>query len=106
MEGVPRAGAPEGLRLFFREGYPDAGKIVAVEVRETPGLSFSAPVTIVETPAIGSGGQQAHSFFDVAPDGRVVLAERLTQLEPSELVVVRNWTRELEDLFSDTDLSR
>jgi Tol biopolymer transport system component len=98
--------AREGLRLFYREGYPAAGRIVAVEVREAPGLSLSAPVTVVETLATGSGAQQAYAFFDVAPDGRVLLAERLTQLEPSELVVVRNWVRELDELFSDPSHSR
>jgi serine/threonine-protein kinase len=97
--------APEALRLLYREGYPDAGRIVAVEVRETPGLSLSAPVTVVETRAIGSGGHVSYSFFDVASDGRVLLPERLTQLEPSELVVVRNWPRELEALFADSGQS-
>jgi hypothetical protein len=42
----------------------------------------------------------------VARDGRVVLSERLTGMEPNELVVVRNWVRELEELFSDSPHSR
>jgi len=98
--------APEGLRLFYREGYPDAGRILAVDISTDRGLALSTPVTVVETPAIGSGAHFAYSFFDVAPDGRVVLSERLSGLEPSELVVVRNWVRELEELFSGPDHSR
>jgi hypothetical protein len=35
-----------------------------------------------------------------------VLSERLSDLEPNELVVVRNWVRELEELFSDPPHSR
>jgi serine/threonine-protein kinase len=98
--------APEGLRLFYREGYPGAGRILAVDISPDRGLPLSTPVTVVETPAIGSGAHRAYSFFDVARDGRVVLAERLSGLEPNELVVVRNWVRELEELFSDAPRSR
>jgi len=85
----------DGSELLYLNG----GKMMAVEVRTEPEFRAGQPVLLFERDRCLT----AHSFFnyDVASDGRFVMAESLQDEVPTDLVLVFNWFEELKAKFRE-----
>jgi Tol biopolymer transport system component len=92
--GSEPAWSREGRELLFRVGgrHP---KFMAVEVRTTPALQFSAPRLLFSSDLRSGGpGVRANEFreYDVSRDGNEIIALRAVAVEePSQLALVTHW---------------
>jgi eukaryotic-like serine/threonine-protein kinase len=79
----------DGKELFFRDGH---SALVAVPVREVPGaLQFGTPQSLVTQWSV-----VGQPFFDVAPDGKKILLDRMARDVSQSVTVVTNFTAELK----------
>ena len=94
--GTQPAWSPTSDELFYYR--PDDGAMVAVSIVTTPRLSIGDENVLFQTSELLDRG---HRTYDVAPDGDAFLMLKPIddgrQL-PEEIVVVQNWTVELERL--------
>ena len=82
-----------GKELFYLS--PNAGKLMSVTIKPGATFTFDQPRPLFSTVAYVPGG--ATQPYDVSPDDKRFLFLRETsQNERSELIVVQNWTSELE----------
>jgi Tol biopolymer transport system component len=91
--GVMPVWAPSGREIFYRNG----DKMMAVPIESTA-QSFipGTPAMLFEKSYVTSEGDQ---FYDVAPDGqRFVMLKPNQPRDAGSIVVVQDWTRELERL--------
>jgi Tol biopolymer transport system component len=76
---------------------PEAGRILAVDVREVDGgLQFGPPQTIYEGSSLSSSPERP--IYDVHPDGRLLLIRRASPAAPndtSHVVVALDWAASL-----------
>jgi len=67
---------------------------MAVEVSSAPPLDVSAPEPLVEDKFSSTDG--AHTFYDVMPDGKLIMLETAGARQGAYVNVVVNWFEELE----------
>ena len=80
--------SPDGKQLYYMDS---VSSILTVPVRESDGaLQFGAPQTLVDRWTIV--GLQ---FYDVAPDGKRILLDRVAQQVSPSVTVVTNFAAEL-----------
>jgi Tol biopolymer transport system component len=95
-EQVSRGGGTEplwgnaGRELFYRN---ETGKLVAIEF--APGASFKVVSQQVLFDASGYLAEDFHAGYAVAPDDRTFYFIRPLPGPPPQMVLVRNWLREL-----------
>ncbi len=80
----------DGKQLLFRSG----DRLFAVSVSESPDLRLTNPALVLEAPFDRSPYSE-HAYYDVAPDGRFLVA---ADASATELQVVTNWFQELNRL--------
>ena len=87
--GTEPVWARDGRRLFYRS----PTHMMSVDVTLGSSLELSAPAQVFEDSFHTLG--DAHSYYDVAPDGRFVMLESGVETQRFVNVVV-NWSEELE----------
>jgi Tol biopolymer transport system component len=79
----------DGKEIYYMDL---AGNLLEVSVKEIGGaLQFGSPQTLVSKWTIVN-----QPLFDVAPDGKKILLDRVAQQVTQPLTVVTNWTTELK----------
>jgi eukaryotic-like serine/threonine-protein kinase len=80
-----------GRELIYRR--PD-GATMAVTISRTPAFTIGEPVVLFEDNGYGRpGGSRS---WDIAPDGRFLMVKERTPATAGSLVVVQNWSEELQ----------
>ena len=76
----------DGRRLYY---WDERGKLMAASIQARPSLTVLSRTEVADdfSLALGLGG--TYGQFDVAPDGRVLAAEQMSNT--FELILVRNW---------------
>ena len=76
----------DGRRLYY---WDERGKLMAATIQARPSLTVLSRTEVADdfSLALGLGG--TYGQFDVAPDGRVLAAEQMSNT--FELILVRNW---------------
>lgn len=101
-----RAWSKNSNELFYRN---NSDQMMSVRFSITDGeLVLDRPVMLFRLPAWLGGGTSVRATYDVAPDGRFlvnqpitdVAAERARVMFPSGLRFVLNWTEEIERLLA------
>ena len=80
----------DGRRILYRSDT----HVMAVEVSSAPPLDVSAPEPLVEDTFMNEAG--AHTFYDVMPDGKLIMLEADGARQGTHVNVVVNWFQELE----------
>ncbi len=80
----------DGKTLYY---WDQRGNLVAVSIQPSPVLAITGSRDIETTAVLSSGGGQSTGLFDIAPDGRVLMAEDVPG--SFQLILVRNWTAAL-----------
>jgi len=83
-----------GRELFYVS--PGSGKLMSVAVKPGATFAFEQPRPLFSTVPYVSGGSMP--AYNVGPDDkRFLFLRESAQNERSELIVVQNWTRELQE---------
>ena len=78
--------------LYYRNG----GAVMAVEITN------SSPPSVHERRVYFNGGALRWApWFDVTPDGKLVMVDLGKAVEDDRLLVIRNWRREVEARLSE-----
>jgi hypothetical protein len=91
--------SPDGRELFYKR--VSDGAMMAVPVETAAAFTHRDPVELFGNkgwpagPVPGGGGVRT---WDVAPDGRFLMVKGDANYLPSRIVVVQNWTQELQRL--------
>ena len=80
----------DGRKIVYRSGT----HVMAVEVSSGPPLDVSAPEPLVEDTFWNAPG--AHTYYDVMPDGNLIILQAEGAREGTYVNVVVNWFQELE----------
>ncbi len=78
--------ARDGRQLYF---WDQRGKLIVATVRARPALAVESVREIGGDVALATGGGQSTGLFDIAPDGRVLVAAQMPG--SFNLILVRNW---------------
>ena len=87
----------DGTEIFYRTGF-FGNVMMAVPFRATSGLEVGQPEQLFASPILAYASEPigAHPVYDVAEDGRFLIAKRVSPpLEPRPMNVVTNWFQEL-----------
>jgi serine/threonine protein kinase len=85
----------DGKEIFYENG----GKLMAARViSETPELRFETPRMLFEGGFAHDDTDPGLRFFDSASDGRLLMIEAAGATNKASIVVVKNWTQELDRL--------
>jgi serine/threonine-protein kinase len=87
--------SPDGRWLYY---YTRSGRVFGVPVETSPTFRLGSPTSMFDLPPVySSAGTASWRMWDIAPDGRflTVVPGGIGQ---SQVVVVLNWTEELERL--------
>jgi serine/threonine-protein kinase len=76
----------DGKSLYY---WDQRGKLVVVSIQTRPALAVSASRDFGGTAVLSTGGGQSSGLFDIAPDGRVLMAEDVPG--SFQVILVRNW---------------
>src|SRR5262245_23077425 len=76
--------SPDSREVFYRRG----NDVMAAPVETVPALRAGAPHRLFTGPYAGVDGDRK---FDVAPDGRFLMIERINESISRQLIVVQNW---------------
>jgi serine/threonine protein kinase/Tol biopolymer transport system component len=85
----------DGRELYYLQSDLAGSRVFAVGVDTSSGFHASVPVLLFEGPYAGAGNQYGQSF-DVAPDGRFLIAKLDESAPPPEIRLVLNWFEELK----------
>ena len=88
--GVQPIWSRDGRKLFYRS----STHVMAVEVSSGPPFDVSAPEPLVEDTFLNAAG--AHTYYDVMPDGNLIMLQAEGAREGTYVNVVVNWFQELE----------
>jgi len=84
--------------IWSRDGrkivYRSATDVMAVDVSSHPVLDVSAPETLVQDTFLNTPG--GHTYYDVMPDGKLIMLEADDARAEAHVNVVVNWFQELE----------
>jgi eukaryotic-like serine/threonine-protein kinase len=81
--------SPDSREVFYRRG----NDVMAAPVETVPVLRAGAPHRLFTGAYAGVDGDRK---FDVAPDGRFLMIERVNASISQQLIVVQNWLEELK----------
>ncbi|MEO7042187.1 MAG: hypothetical protein ABI035_08000, partial [Gemmatimonadaceae bacterium] len=76
----------DGRQLYFWDQH---GKLMVATIRARPTLAVESVREIGGDVTLATGGGQSTGLFDVAPDGRVLVAAEMPG--SFELILARNW---------------
>ena len=95
--GVSPAWSRDGRTLFYVTG----NTLMSVAIGSGPALFVGIPMVVL--PNLDLRNSQSAAYFDVAPDGRLLVVKPylpvVTSRSPVDSVVVQNWFDELERLL-------
>ena len=77
----------DGRQLYY---WDQRGKLMVATIRAHPALAIESVREIGGDVTLATGGGQSTGLFDVAPDGRVLVAAQMPG--SFNLILVRNWT--------------
>ena len=87
--------AEDGRELFYRDG----SAVLAVSIDTTSAFTSGDPKVLFTGPYYRTALNRGHTY-DVMPDGQkfVMIRESETDTAASEIIVIQNWSEELERL--------
>ncbi|MDA2925063.1 hypothetical protein MYX65_10525, partial [Acidobacteria bacterium AH-259-L09] len=92
--GLEPVWGPKGREIFYLEG----DKMMAVKIETDPEFRFEPPEVLFEESYLNTN----RPSYDVGPDGRFLMIQRVEQTEeasaPTQLIIVQNWFEELKRL--------
>jgi len=84
----------DGRELFYRDF---AGNLLSVPVTNSPAFAVGRPQKILDNRSyVGAGRSLTARTYDVSPDGRRFLLLKAQSSNTTSLVIVVNWTEELQ----------
>ena len=95
--GIHPLWSRDGRELFYRS----AGRMMRVPVRDEAGSKLGSPEPLFDDAYLGAFGIMPGRTYDVTEDGsRFLMVKPLSTDEVGlEVVLVQNWSEELERLF-------
>jgi Tol biopolymer transport system component len=91
--GIAPRWANSGKELFYRN---NRNELVVVEIRNAAGSTFQWNEQRALFSVDGFLTAANHHQYDVAPDDQRFVFLRLTNADPTEVIIVENWFEELE----------
>jgi serine/threonine-protein kinase len=96
-QGVQPRWGSRGDELFYQNA---EGGMMVVSIQASPAFRAGPPRLLFPNRRyIGAGGRGGPWMYDIAPDGRFLLAQRVGDPGPREMMIgiVLNWRQELKD---------
>jgi serine/threonine-protein kinase len=94
--GMQPRWSQDGRELYYR-GYGSRPKLMAVPVETRGRFRAGNAQALFDDAYAGHASSNARAQYDVTPDGRFVFVEAPpVESAPNRLVLIPNWSRELE----------